>query len=635
VLRAGQTLGVLVVQNRERRAYGEDETEALLTTATILAEMVATSDFDTLIKPGADIDLRRPRSFEGASFTDGIALGQVVLHDPRVVVSNFIAEDTDAELQRLSDAIRTMRVSIDDMLDHGDMQPSSDHREILESYRMFAHDRGWVDRLDEAVRNGLTAEAAVERVQNDTRARMQRQTDPYIRDRLHDLDDLANRLLRVLTGDNEGMRFKELPDNAVLVARNMGPAELLEYDRSRLRGIVLEEGASISHVAIIARSLGLVAVGQAENIVAMSETGDDIIVDGPTGMVHLRPTPEIEQSYADKVRLTAKRQAHYLELRGKPSVTRDGVGVTLLHNSGLVADLHMLDDTGAEGVGLFRTELQFMIASKLPRLQDQVELYAEAMQLVGDRPIVFRLLDIGGDKVIPYMRSAVEENPAMGWRSLRLALDRPGLLRTQVRALLIAAAGRPLKILVPMVTETSEFRQTRLVVRKEIERLVRAGDKVPEKLELGAMIEVPSLLFELDQLLPQADFVSIGSNDMVQFLTAADRANPRVAKSYDPIGLPRLRAFRSIVEAAKRFNVPLTMCGELAGKPVEALALMAIGMTRLSMGPPSIGPIKEMLLGLELEPIRRSVAAALLEGADGVSIRELLGEWVDRQGLPV
>ena len=635
VLRAGQTLGVLVVQNRERRAYGEDETEALLTTATILAEMVATSDFDTLIKPGADIDLRRPRSFEGASFTDGIALGQVVLHDPRVVVSNFIAEDTDAELQRLSDAIRTMRVSIDDMLDHGDMQPSSDHREILESYRMFAHDRGWVDRLDEAVRNGLTAEAAVERVQNDTRARMQRQTDPYIRDRLHDLDDLANRLLRVLTGDNEGMRFKELPDNAVLVARNMGPAELLEYDRSRLRGIVLEEGASISHVAIIARSLGLVAVGQAENIVAMSETGDDIIVDGPTGMVHLRPTPEIEQSYADKVRLTAKRQAHYLELRGKPSVTRDGVGVTLLHNSGLVADLHMLDDTGAEGVGLFRTELQFMIASKLPRLQDQVELYAEAMQLVGDRPIVFRLLDIGGDKVIPYMRSAVEENPAMGWRSLRLALDRPGLLRTQVRALLIAAAGRPLKILVPMVTETSEFRQTRLVVRKEIERLVRAGDKVPEKLELGAMIEVPSLLFELDQLLPEADFVSIGSNDMVQFLTAADRANPRVAKSYDPIGLPRLRAFRSIVEAAKRFNVPLTMCGELAGKPVEALALMAIGMTRLSMGPPSIGPIKEMLLGLELEPIRRSVAAALLEGADGVSIRELLGEWVDRQGLPV
>jgi phosphotransferase system enzyme I (PtsP) len=635
VLRAGQTLGVLVVQNRERRAYGEEETEALLTTATILAEMVATSDFDSLIKPGSDIDLRRPRSFQGVSFTDGIALGKIVLHDPRVVVSNFIAEDTDLEVSRLADAIRTMRVSIDDMLDHGDMQPSSEHREILESYRMFANDRGWVDRLNEAVRNGLTAEAAVERVQNDTRARMQRQTDPYIKDRLHDLDDLANRLLRVLTGDHNGMRFKELPENAVLVARNMGPAELLEYDRTRLRGIVLEEGASISHVAIIARSLGLVAVGQAENIVSMSETGDDVIVDGPAGVVHLRPTPEIEQSYVDKVRITAKRRAHFFALKDRPSVTQDGVDVTLLHNSGLVADLPMLDDTGATGVGLFRTELQFMIASRLPRLAEQIDLYAQALKIVGDRPIVFRLLDIGGDKVIPYMRSAVEENPAMGFRSLRLALDRPGLLRTQVRALLMAADGKPLKILVPMVTETSEFRQTKLVVRKEIERLQHAGQRIPERLELGAMIEVPSLLFELDHLLPEADFVSIGSNDLVQFLTAADRANPRVSKSYDPIAMPRLRVFRHIVDAAKRFNVPLTMCGELAGKPMEALALLSVGMTRLSMGPPSIGPIKEMVMGLDLEPIRRSVAAALLEGSDGIAIRELLSEWVDRQNLPV
>jgi phosphotransferase system enzyme I (PtsP) len=635
VLRAGQTLGVLVVQNRERRVFGEEETEALLTTATILAEMVATSEFDSLIKPGSDIDLRRPRSFTGVSFTDGIALGQVVLHDPRVVVSNFIAEDIDTELRRLAEAIRTMRVSIDDMLEHGDMQPSSDHREILESYRMFAYDRGWVDRLEEAVRNGLTAEAAVERVQNDTRARMQRQVDPYIRDRLHDLDDLANRLLRVLTGDHNGVRFKELPDNAVLVARNMGPAELLEYDRSKLRAIVLEEGASISHVAIIARSLGLVAVGQAENIVSMSESGDDIIVDGPAGQVHLRPTPEVEQSYVDKVRITARRQAHYLALRGRPSVTQDGAEITLLHNSGLVADLPMLNDTGAAGVGLFRTELQFMIASKLPRLNEQIDLYAEALRIVGDRPIVFRLLDIGGDKVIPYMRSAVEENPAMGWRSLRLALDRPGLLRTQIRALLMAANGRPMKILVPMVTETNEFRQAKLVVRKEVERLVRSGQRVPERLEIGAMIEVPSVLFELDQLLPEADFVSIGSNDLVQFLTAADRANARVAKSYDPIGMPRMRVFRHIVDMAKRFNVPLTMCGELAGKPMEALALMAVGMNRLSMGPPSIGPIKEMILGLDLEPIRRSVAAALLEGADGTPVRELLTEWVERQNLPI
>ena len=635
VLRAGQTLGVLVVQNREARVYGEDEIEAMLTTATILAEMIATSDFDSLIKPGQDIDLRRPRTFNGAGFTDGVALGKVVLHDPRVVVTNFVAEDTEVEQTRLAAALDQMRLSIDDMLSHGDMQSFSDHRDILESYRMFAHDRGWVDRLNEAINNGLTAEAAVERVQNDTRARMMRSTDPYIKDRLHDLDDLANRLLRILTGNGSGVGSKELPENAILVARNMGPADLLEYDRTRLRGVVLEEGASISHVAIIAKSLGLVSVGQAENIVAMSETGDDIIVDGQAGIVHLRPTAEMIQVYVDKVRITAKRRAHYLEFKDKPAITRDGVAITLLHNSGLVADLPMLHDTGASGVGLFRTELQFMIASKLPRLQEQVALYSEAIRLVEGKPIVFRLLDIGGDKVIPYLRSEAEENPAMGFRSLRLALQRQGLLRIQVRALLRAANGGPMKILVPMVTDAWEFSETRRVVASEVERLRHEGRPTPSKLELGAMIEVPSLLWELDQVLPEADFVSIGSNDLVMFLTAADRANPRVAKAYDPIALPRLRALKHIVDMARRYNVPLTMCGELAGRTVESLALLSIGMTKLSMSPPSIGPIKEMILGLDLAPVRASVAAALLEGASGVGIRELLLDWAGRQGLAI
>lgn len=635
VLRAGQTLGVLVVQKSRSEVYGEDETEAMLTTATILAEMLSTSEFENLIKPGSDIDLRRPRSIDGVSFGEGIALGQVFLHDPRVVVKNFVADDVEAEKVRLDKAIRTMRMSIDDMFNRGDMQLTSDHREILESYRMFAHDRGWVRRIQEAIDSGLTAEAAAERVQNDTRARMLRQTDPYIRDRLHDLDDLANRLLRVLTQDGSAAGPAELPDNAVIVARNMGPAELLEYDRTKLRAVVLEEGAATAHVAIVARSLGLVAVGQVDSVVSLTEAGDDIIVDGTLGTVHLRPNPDVEATYVDKIKLTAKRQAHYAELRDKPSITRDGTEITLLHNSGLVADMSALDATGAAGVGLFRTELQFMIASKLPRLSEQVDLYRQAMQMAGDRPIVFRLLDIGGDKVVPYMRSMAEENPAMGWRSLRLALDRPGLLRTQVRALLQASDGRPLKILVPMVTEVAEFRQARLVVKKEWERLQRSDMPVPEKIELGSMVEVPSLLFELDHLLPEVDFISIGSNDLVQFLTATDRANPRVAGNYDPIALPRLRVFQHIVNAARRYDVPVTMCGELAGHPIEALALLAIGMTSLSMGASSIGPIKEMVLSLELEPIRKVVAAALSEGADGINIRDLLHEWAHRQNLPI
>src|SRR5690606_16950158 len=212
----------------------------------------------------------------------------------------------------------------------------------------------------------------------------------------------------------------------------------------------------------------------------------------------------------------------------------------------------------------------------------------------------------------------------MGWRSVRLALDRPGLLRTQVRALLQAADGGPLRVLVPMVTETREFTKVKRVVAREAERLARMGGKRPETLELGAMVEVPSLLFELDQLLAEADFISIGSNDLVQFLTAADRANPRVAQSYDPIALPRLRAMKLVVEAAERFGKPLTMCGELAGRPLEALALMGIGMTRLSMGASSIGPIKEMVRSIALGPVRDALAEHLAFGSDGGSVRDLL-----------
>ncbi|WP_404401778.1 phosphoenolpyruvate--protein phosphotransferase [Pelagibacterium halotolerans] len=632
VLRAGQTLGVLVVQNQDRRIYGEDETEALLTTATILAEMISTADFDALITPGSDIDLRRPRVFEGVGFSEGIALGQAVLHDPRVVVTNFVADDTEAEKERLNEALKKMRVSIDDMFNSGDMQIPSDHREILESYRMFAHDRGWARRLEEAIDSGLTAEAAVERVQNDTRARMLRQTDPYLRDRLHDLDDLANRLLRILTGDG-GDSGKDLPDNAILVARNMGPAELLEYDRTKLRGVVLEEGAATAHVAIVARSVGLVAVGQADSIVSMCENGDDIIVDGFTGQVHVRPSPDLEATYIDKVRLSAKRRAHYAALRDKPAITLDGEPITLLHNSGLLADMDALKETGADGVGLFRTELQFMIASKMPRIKDQVELYGEAIRLVDGKPIVFRLLDIGGDKVVPYMRSMAEENPAMGWRSLRLALDRPGLLRTQVRALLQAADGGPLNMLVPMVTETVEFLKVKRVVEREGARMAKLGMALPDPLKIGAMIEVPSVLFELDELLPESDFVSIGSNDLIQFLTAADRANPRVARSYDPIARPRLRALKQIVDAAARHGKPITMCGELAGRPIEALALLSIGMTRLSMGASSIGPIKEMILGLDLKALKADMEAFLTHGDRAVTVREFLMDVAERQKL--
>ncbi|KYB45824.1 peptidase, partial [Brucella anthropi] len=494
VLRAGRTLGVLVVQNQTKRAYREDEVEALETTAMVLAEIIATGDGLRLARPGIELDLGRPMSVTGNALNDGIGLGHVVLHEPRIVVTNLFNEDSQAELTRLETALGSLRISIDDMLSRRDVAVEGEHREVLEAYRMFAHDRGWVRRLEEAIHNGLTAEAAVEKVQSDTRARMVHLTDPYMRERLSDFDDLANRLLRQLMGRDVKTIAESLAKDAIIVARTMGAAELLDYPRERLRGVVLEDGAATSHVVIVARAMGIPVVGQAKGAVSMAENNDAAIVDGDEGIVHLRPQSDVETAYAEKVRFRARRQAHYRELRDKPALTKDSVEIGLLMNAGLLVDLPQLSASGAAGIGLFRTELQFMVASTFPRAEQQERLYRSVIEAAGNKPVTFRTLDIGGDKVLPYFRTmGQEENPALGWRAIRLTLDRPGLLRTQLRALLKAAGGRELKLMLPMVTEVSEVKAAREIIDREVRHLSRFAHTLPLNLKLGAMIEVPAL----------------------------------------------------------------------------------------------------------------------------------------------
>ena len=512
ILRAGNTLGVLVVQNRARRTYSEEEVEALQTTAMVLAEMIASGELSALALPGAEPAARRSVHLKGSPLSEGIALGHVVLHEPRVVVTNFIAEDVQKEVVRLTSAVESLRTNLDEMLEHGDVvEGGGEHRDVLEAYRMFAYDRGWAHKLEEAVLTGLTAEAAVERVQSDTRARMLRQTDPFLRERLHDLDDLANRLMRQLTGRDHAPSRESLPENAILIARSMGPAALLDYDRKRLRGLVLEEGGPHSHVAIVARALGIPAVGEIENATGIVDPGDAIIVDGSTGDLHIRPLPDMEAAYVERVRLRARRQQQYAALRDKPCITKDGEEIDLLLNAGLSVDLPHIDDTGACGIGLFRTELQFMVAPTFPRNSEQYALYRAVLDAAGNKPVTFRTLDIGGDKLLPYMRNLEEENPALGWRAIRLGLDRPGLLRTQLRALLRAGSGRSLKIMFPMISVVQEFDQAKELVERELTHLRRHGHKLPDEVEVGSMVEVPSLLYQLDELLERADFISIGS----------------------------------------------------------------------------------------------------------------------------
>jgi len=635
ILRGGNTVGVLVVQNKVRRTYSEEEVEALQTTAMLLAEMIASGELQSIAKSAELLALNGPLSLKGAAICEGVGLGYVLLHEPRVVVKNLLAEDVQAELRRLDTAIDAMRMSIDELVAHGHRMGVGEHREVLESVRMVANDQGWLRRLREAAMTGLTAEAAVERVQNDARARMQRQTDPYLRDRLHDLDDLANRLLHQLTGQTYVADRDSVPENAIIVARNMGPAALLDYDRAKMRGLVLEEGGPASHVAIVARALGVATVGLVPNITSLVEPNDAVIIDGSTGDVHVRPQPDVRTAYAEKARLRARRQEQYARLRDVPAVTRDGVAVALHMNAGLTIDAPFVHETGAASIGLFRTELQFMLAPRFPRMKEQYQFYKTVLDAVPDKPVTFRTLDIGSDKVLPYMAKIDEENPALGWRAIRIGLDRPGLLRLQLRAMLKASAGRDLRVMFPMIANVAEFDLAKAITLREMELIRRHDHGMPTKLELGAMVEVPALLWELDQIAERADFLSVGSNDLVQYLYAADRDNTRVSKRYDNLSTPVLRALKSIVDAGDRAGTPVTLCGEMGGRPLEALALLAIGYRSLSMSPASIGPVKAMILGLDLEQARLFLASLMGSDEGRHSLREHLRQFAAANGVPL
>jgi phosphotransferase system enzyme I (PtsP) len=569
----------------------------------------------------------------GSILSDGIALGHVVLHEPRVVITNYIAEDLPKEIRRLDAALAKLRADLDRMLERGDVAEGGEHRDVLEAYRMFANDSGWSHKLHEAVGTGLTAEAAVERVQSDTRARMLRSTDPYLRERLHDLEDLGHRLMRQLVGRDHAPSREHLPDNAILVARSMGPAALLDYDRKRLRGLVLEEGTANSHVSIVARALGIAAIGEVANAAGIADAGDAVIVDGTSGSIYLRPSQEIQSAYAERVRFRARRQEQYRELRNKPCVTRDGQPVELMINAGLVIDLPHIEDTGSAGIGLFRTELQFMVSPSLPRTSEQLALYRTVLDAAGTKPVTFRTLDIGGDKALPYMDTVVEENPALGWRAIRLGLDRPGLLRGQIRALLRAASGRALRIMFPMISEVAEYDQAKAMIERELTYLRQHGHTLPERIDVGTMVEVPALLYQLDELLERVDFVSVGSNDLFQFMFAVDRGNARVTDRFDTLSAPILRALRDIARKANEAGKSVSLCGEMASQPLGALTLIALGYRSLSLSATAHGPVKALILDLDAKKAEAMITPLLDAPACSVSIRKKLIEFAEAEGL--
>ena len=600
ILRGGHVLGVLVVQNRTPRHYTEDEVEVLQTIAMIVAELAASGD---LVNPleiaqgqgGTLLPLR----IVGVRLNAGLALGPAVLHEPKVIIRQVVAEDVEGELARLRGAVAAMREAIDELVATSRQFGAGEHHDVIETYRMFAADRGWVARIADAIRSGLTAEAAVEKVADDTRGRMMQVSDPYLRERLFDLEDLANRLQQHLSGHPPSAAWAELPPEFILVARAMGPAELLDYGRRRIMGLVLEEGSPTAHVAIVARAFDIPVVGRVEDATSRIEAGDLVIVEGDHAQILVRPSEDIRQSVAAAVEARTRRRAFYETLSSVPPISRDGVSIKLMLNAGLLLDLAQLGTTGAEGVGLFRTEFPLMIRDTFPGVDELTEFYKRVFDQAECRPVFFRTLDIGGDKVLPYLPHAFEDNPAMGWRALRIGLDRPAMLRQQLRALIRAAAGRTLFIKFPMVAEVAELERARALVDMELARAACEGRALPQTVKVGVMLEVPSLLWQLPALCERIDFLSVGTNDLLQFLFACDRGNPRLADRYDPLSAPMLALLREIIARTREAGVSLSMCGDMAGNPIEAMVLIALGFRTLSMAATAIGPVKTMIRSLD------------------------------------
>ena len=622
-------VGVLAVQHAEPRRYDDVEIEALQTVAMVLSELIAGARLVDGARRGR-LRSGGPLRLAGLKLVAGMAKGKAVFHEPRVIVEHTVADDIEAERDRVYGAFRKMREQIDNITREAEFGTTGEHAEILETYRMFAYDEGWSRRINEAIDSGLTAEAAIERVQQRTRARMREIDDPLLQERMHDLEDLSNRLLRIVSGRMGTAAQTGLAHDTVLIARNLGPAELLEYDKRRLKAVVLEEGSLTAHMTIVARAMGVPVVGRIADVLHIVEEGDTILVDGDNGSVLVRPSRPLATSFEQRMALSQKRRAQVEAVRSLPAETTDGVSVSVMVNAGLAEDAASLDLTGADGIGLFRTEFQFLVSATLPGRDSQLRLYRKVLAAVRNKPVVFRTLDIGGDKALPYLVDGKEEaeNPSMGWRALRLSLDRSTLMKAQARALIQAADGHVLRVMFPMISEPWEYEQARSLFEEQVAWARRGKRGQPKRIEFGAMLEVPALAETLDQLLPRVDFLSIGTNDLTQFLFAADRADPRLAERYDWLSPAILRFLKRVIDQAQAADVPVRICGEMSGRPLECMALIGIGAENFSITPAAVAPIKAMVRSLNAAAIRARMEQVLAKPPGDV--RKSLSDWARR-----
>ena len=634
ILQGGKVIGVLVVQSKEAREYSADQVEVLQTVAMVMSELAISGQLVAAQEIATATGGLVAQQLSGIRLSAGMAKAPAVLHERKIVITQYVASDMQHERERFAVALRSLQESFDRHMQDAKMEEGDEKRELIETYLLFTQDRGWLSRIDEAIGSGLTAEAGVKKVQEELRAKMSQLASPYIKERIQDLEDLSNHLLQVLLGKELTPSALELPDEFILVARTLGPAELLNYDHKRIKGLIIEEGSTTSHTAVIARAMDIPAMAKVDKAASIIQPGDMVILDAEAGNIFVRPSDEVEAAMDKHIRQFSAREMTYASLRALPAVSTDGTNINLNVNAGLFVDAASVMQEGVAGIGLYRTELPYMTASSFPGVETQVQLYSSIIAQLPDKRIIFRSFDIGGDKKVPYLHAGEEENPAMGWRATRIGIDRPGILLTQIRALLTASSGKPLHIMFPFIAEVGEFDKVKAMVERACEAMKKRGETLPTDIKLGIMVEIPSILWQLDAILPKLDFISIGSNDLMQFLFAVDRGAPHMADSYDTLSPVMLKVVQGVVQKAAQYHVEVSFCGEMARRPLDALALISVGVRNLSVSASALGAIKAMVRSVNLAESSNYVEY-LLANHHPSSIRSWLASYARDHGVIV
>jgi len=610
LLRGGKCIGVLFFKHKEKKPFSEEEIEGLETIAITLSEIVAQSMSQTYSSSESDIISHK---ISGISLSQGIGIGKAYFYAPENISHKILSDDPSYEIQRLESALtsfnRTLEETLNNLSDNLEKNENLQcPLDILQSYHMFSQDKGWIQSIQDAIHTGLTAESSLEKVLSEIKYKLLSSQESFAIEFLYDIEDVTHRLLNILVGDKKISSLKNLNIDFILVAKSLGPAELLDYTHPHLKGIILEEGSSTSHVAIIGRALGIPILGWTSHALTQIPEGSNMIVDATSGFAYINPAEFILNAYVQEIEAftISKTTPQKTTLSSSTTLklsTKNGVPISLLLNAGLSLDLNHLSTFNADGIGLFRTEIPFMLEGEFPDVPTQTRMYKKIFDLAQDKPILFRILDIGGDKPLPYFNHSENGNPLLGWRALRILLDRPSLLKHQIRSLIRAAQGKDLYIMFPMVSEYVEFELAKKIVHQEIEREISFNRATPNSLKCGITLEVPALAWQLPKFIQYVDFVSVGSNDLFQFFFASDRCNPKLYNRYDVLSPGFLSFLKYVLDVCQTHEKPISLCGEMASHPLEALALIAIGFRTLSLNPSCFLSIQKMIQNIDVEHI--------------------------------